>query len=146
MRRRQSGFTLVELVVVLVILGILAAIAIPRYASYVKEARTASLNGLAGAIRSAVVVVQSRWVATGATGASVTMMDGTAVGVGVAGAAAGVPLSTAGGIDNAVDTDNTFVYTPGPATGTYNFPAAIANCTVGYTAATGTVVVTSTGC
>jgi hypothetical protein len=74
------------------------------------------------------------------------MMDGTTVAVGTVGAAMGVPLSTAGGIDNAVDTDNTFVYTAGPATGTYNFPTAVANCTVTYTAATGSVTTTTTGC
>ena len=78
MRNRQQGFTLVELVVVIVILGILAAIAIPRYASYTREARIAALNGLAGAIRSSVAVVQARYVATGATTSPVTMTDTSA--------------------------------------------------------------------
>src|SRR3954464_4624796 len=105
MQRKQSGFTLLTLVVVLVILGILAGVAIPRYASYVKEARIAALSGLAGGIRSGVMMAQSRWVANGATGASVTMLDGVVVTVGTTGQAMGVPVSAAGGIDNALKVD-----------------------------------------
>jgi MSHA pilin protein MshA len=148
MKRKQSGFTLVELVVVIVVLGILAAVAIPKYASYTSQARTAALNGLAGAMRSAVVMVQSRYVATGATSSPVTMADGTTVAVGTSGAAAGVPLSTAGGIDAAVNVGSpaTFVVTSGSSTATYDFPTAVANCNVTYTAATGGVSVTSSGC
>ena len=146
MRKRQQGFTLVELVVVIVILGILAAIAIPRYASYTREARIAALNGVAGAIRSSVTVVQARYVATGATTSPVTMQDGTTVAVGTAGATQGVPLSTAGGIDNAVNVGGTFTYTAGAATGTYDFPTAIANCNVTYTAATGAAAINNAGC
>jgi MSHA pilin protein MshA len=144
MKARQQGFTLVELVVVIVVLGILAAIAIPRYASYTSDARVASLNGLAGAIRSSVMMVQGRYVATGNTAAvSVTMADGTVVGTN-AGANGGIPLSTAGGIDNAVNIGG-FVYTAGAATGTFNLATAVAGCNVTYTAATGATAVVNTG-
>jgi MSHA pilin protein MshA len=144
MKRNQQGFTLVELVVVIAVLGILAAIAVPKYASYVKEARIAALNGLAGAVRSAVAVVQARYVATGASASPVTLQDGTTVDVGTAGAATGIPLSTAGGIDNAVKTDGTFGYTA--ASGTFDFATPIANCKLVYTAATGTTTLTTSGC
>lgn len=144
MKRKQQGFTLVELVVVIVILGILAAVAIPRYASYTSEARIAALNGLAGAVRSSVGVVQARYVATGATASPVTMADGTTVIVGTAGATAGVPTAAAGGIDNAVNVGGTFTYTP--ASATYDFPTVIANCNVVYTGANGTAAVNSGGC
>jgi MSHA pilin protein MshA len=140
MKSKQQGFTLVELVVVIVVLGILAA-------SYVSDARTAAINGLAGAVRSSVAVVQARYVANGTNASPVTLADGTTVAVST-GAGGGLPLSTAGGIDAAVNvgTPATFVYTAGAATGTYNLPTAVANCTVTYTAATGGVAVTTTGC
>ena len=143
MRSKQQGFTLVELVVVIVVLAILAAIAIPRYASYVSEARTAAISGVAGAVRSAVAVVQGRWTATGANSTGVLMQDGTLVTVN---STTGIPVVAAGGIDNAVNlggTGATFVYVPG--TGTFNLPTAVANCNAVY-AANGTVTVTTSGC
>jgi len=146
MKARQQGFTLVELVVVIVILGILAAVAIPRYASYTTQARLAALNGLAGAIRSSVMVVQGRYIALGAGTSPVTMMDSTTVTVAPSATIGGIPLSTAGGIDNAVNVSGTFTYTAGAATGTFDFPTAVTNCLVTYTAATGAAATTSSGC
>jgi MSHA pilin protein MshA len=140
MRRKQAGFTLVELVVVLAILGILAAIAIPKYASHVREARNAALNGLAGAVRSSVVVVQSKYIASGATVSPVTMQDGvTTVAVGTAGAVAGIPTQT--GIGNAVKVEGPFVFAAGVWT-----LSGLANCTVTYDETTGSATVDSSGC
>jgi len=59
MDKAQKGFTLIELVVVITILGILAAFAFPRFAALEVEARKATINGLAGSIRSAASLAHS---------------------------------------------------------------------------------------
>lgn len=49
----QAGFTLIELIIVIVIIGIMAAVAIPRYTDLTTEARVGVLKGAAGSIASA---------------------------------------------------------------------------------------------
>lgn len=74
MNKAVKGFTLIELVVVITILGILAAFAIPRFANLEKEARIAAVQGLGGSVRSASTLAHSLSLAQGlAPGASITM-------------------------------------------------------------------------
>jgi MSHA pilin protein MshA len=85
---RPSGFTLIELIVVIVILGILSAFALPKFVDIGSSARTASINSLYGSVNSALPLVHSLIIVNGlgSTGAQqnitwVTQSDGTQVRV-----------------------------------------------------------------
>ncbi|HYQ96300.1 MAG TPA: prepilin-type N-terminal cleavage/methylation domain-containing protein [Candidatus Eisenbacteria bacterium] len=73
--RSGRGFTLIELVIVIVILGILAAVAIPKYEDMQEQARSATLKGQVGSIRSAIAIQYGRNALNGA--ASFPVLNGS---------------------------------------------------------------------
>ncbi|QIR13367.1 prepilin-type N-terminal cleavage/methylation domain-containing protein [Shewanella aestuarii] len=78
MKLRQSGFSLIELVIVIVILGLLAATAIPRFLNVTEEAENASVDGVSGGLSTAVSFVRAQWEVDGRRNSSV-ILDGTPV-------------------------------------------------------------------
>lgn len=86
MERRGAGFTLIELIVVIVLLGLLAAVALPKFVDLSSEARAATLSGVRGGFTSSVQLTHAKWLAggTGAAG-TVTLEGGTTVEVNAAG-------------------------------------------------------------
>lgn len=73
--KSEGGFTLIELVIVIVILGILAAVAIPKYEDMREQARVATLKGQLGSIRSAIAIQYARNALNGS--ATFPTLDGT---------------------------------------------------------------------
>lgn len=73
----QKGFTLIELVVVIVILGILAVTAAPKFIDLTSDARESVMEGVSGSIESAVSLAQAKALIEGQTGATGVIQIGT---------------------------------------------------------------------
>lgn len=76
---KQGGFTLIELVVVITILGILAAFAVPRFVALEGEARSASAQALGGSLRSAAALAHAMQLATGTADNGSVDMEGNTI-------------------------------------------------------------------
>lgn len=130
--KKQAGFTLIELVMVIVILGILAAVALPRFSDLSGDARRSSANAMFGAVQAAGQIAHATALAQGQNAAAGTVtLEGAPVAL-----VNGYPATAAGGIDAAIANMAGYTYAAGvfsqtgaptPATCgvTYAQPAAL---------------------
>lgn len=144
--KRSAGFTLIELVIVIIILGILAVTAAPKFLNLQDDAKKAAADGVKAAVASSAQIVYSKAVILGletsaAASSAVTVADGKKVDL-----VFGYPAATSTGIGNAADIDTTW---GGAISGsTFVYQTSGSTCVVTYTPATSSAGATTkkTGC
>jgi prepilin-type N-terminal cleavage/methylation domain-containing protein len=106
--RDEKGFTLIELIIIIIILGILAAIAIPRYIDMRKHAADATADAVLGALRGAETIKFSNYLLKGT---DYTLKD-VIEGAQVEGASVTYHSAGTGGTITVASNQYTFGYTP----------------------------------
>jgi len=142
--QKSKGFTLVELVIVIVILGILAITAAPKFLNLSSDAKISTVNGVKGALQSANAIIYSKAVLAGVhktnTGATVAVEGGTVA------LAYGYVAATKTDVEKVLDLEGGFTVAQGTAV-TYEMGADdVAVTTADVIIYTGTAPVAASAC
>ncbi len=144
---KNQGFTLIELIVVIVILGIMSAVAVPQFINLQTDARVSVMQGIEGSIRSASTLAYSKALIDGTENAATGTITTAGGSVDIV---FGYPAATDAGIGTMVDTTGATDIS-GSGTGPYIFTyTGRTDCQISYTAATAaappTIAPTTSGC
>lgn len=82
-RKSEKGFTLIELIMVIVILGIIAGVAIPKFLSLSTSAKTSAARGVGGALSGTIMALHSNYLLESAAYNAQKIIDGTQYGGGI---------------------------------------------------------------
>jgi len=145
---QQKGFTMIELVVVIVVTGVLAAVAVPKFMGVTKDARISAMDGIADALTSQLkstyaksMMKQEEKSATGTLQINNVSTD----------IKWGYPVGTSAAVGNLLDLGTEYAISSTGGAATVQYSTALANCKVVYTEAssssvTHTVVTDTSGC
>lgn len=149
MHKAQQGFTMIELVMVIVILGILAAVAMPRFYDLQTDAREAKADGIFGTVRSASAIAHSAYLVSGSASTASVTIEAQTVNL-VNGYPSAEDIDVAANISA---TNDNVTITEGATSTTIDIGGATtpANCRITYTEAASagaapTIAVVKTGC